>query len=309
MVMTLQSSGPESEIQISALPRHLPGEQLDLQAALEAALAREQVLLRQAEEVAARQQLQTRELNHRLFNGLQSIASLLSSQSRTAHPEAAAQLTVAISRIFAFGQVHRRLHLLDHQQNVEFTQYLVHLCADLSTLLLVQSGSTITVEGDTIEIPAATAIPLGFIVNELITNCAKYAEGDIIVRLRVLPSGLHSLSVADQGQGLPPGFDIANSDGLGLKIVQALVSQIEGELLLASGDGGRGSCTTVTFLPAPAKVASVAPPASSEVVRRWITQANIDQFKVLVATETDPTKRAIFTALLAEERRKESRAG
>ena len=89
------------------------------------------------------------EFEHRLINGLQLIVSLLSLQSRTATtPEAAAQLTIAARRVAALGRVHRRLHLLDHQDNVEFKEYLQHLCEDLSGLLFQEgSGYAIVVEG------------------------------------------------------------------------------------------------------------------------------------------------------------------
>jgi two-component system, sensor histidine kinase PdtaS len=91
------------------------------------------------------------------------------------------------------------------------------------------------------------AIPLGFIVNEMITNSAKYAGGNIIVRLEAHPSLGHSLSVLDEGPGLPAGFDPTKSKGLGMKIVLALVKQIGGELKIAPGANGRGSRFTVTF--------------------------------------------------------------
>jgi two-component sensor histidine kinase len=99
------------------------------------------------------------------------IVSLLSLQSRNAaSPEASAQLTIAANRIAAFGRVHRRLHLLDHKDQVEFKQYLQDLCKDLSGLLCEDGASTdIVVEGSTVHLPSTFAIPLGLITNELIT--------------------------------------------------------------------------------------------------------------------------------------------
>ena len=131
---------------------------------------------------------------------------------------------------------------------MQLKQYLQHLCEDLSGLLFQeQAGSAIVVEGANIEIPTALGIPLGFIVNELITNSAKYANGRITVRLETTPSASHSLSVLDDGPGLPAGFDPANSKGLGMKIIHSLIEQIGGELHIASGDNGRGARFTVTF--------------------------------------------------------------
>ena len=75
-------------------------------------------------------------VERRLINGLQIIVSLLSMQSRTATtPEAADQLTIAARPPSSLGRVHRRLHLLDHEDQVEFKGYLQGLCEDLSGLL------------------------------------------------------------------------------------------------------------------------------------------------------------------------------
>lgn len=220
----------------------------ELTTGLDAALAREQALLRDKEDLLQRQDMLAREFDHRLLNSLQMIASLLSLQSRTATPEAAAQLVIAARRIAAFGRVHHRLHLLDHQDRVEFKQYLEHLCADISGLLFEdRTGFAIVVEGVEVEIPTKFASPLGFIVNELITNSVKYAGGKTIVRLERMPPDGHSLSVSDDGPGLPAGFAPEHSKGLGMTIVQSLARQIGGELKVSSRGGGRGACFAVTF--------------------------------------------------------------
>ena len=220
-----------------------------LKTELQASRAREDVLLREKSDLSQRQVLLAQEFEHRLINGLQVVVSLLSLQSRTATtPEATAQLMIAAQRVAALGRVHRTLHLLDHQDKVEFKQYLQHLCADLSGLLFEQgTGHAILVEGADCEIPTALGIPLGFIVNELITNSAKYAKGNITVRVETTLPACHALSVSDDGPGLPAGFDPAKSKGLGMKIVLSLVKQIGGELHISSGDNGRGTCFRVTF--------------------------------------------------------------
>jgi two-component system, sensor histidine kinase PdtaS len=219
-----------------------------LTAQLQAALAREQAWLLEKHDLLQRQDMLAQEFEHRLVNSLQLVASLLSLQSRTAAPEAAAQLTIAARRVASFGRVHRRLHLLDHQDSVEFRQYLELLCEDLAGLLLPEpAGRGIAVEGAAIEIPTAFAIPLGFIVNELITNSTKYAKGNITVRLETAPALGHTLSVLDDGPGLPAGFDPLDSKGLGMTIVLALVKQIGGRLQIAATDDGRGARFAITF--------------------------------------------------------------
>jgi two-component sensor histidine kinase len=91
------------------------------------------------------------------------------------------------------------------------------------------------------------AIPLGFIVNELITNSAKYARNNITVRLETTATIGHSLSVLDDGPGLPAGFDPARSKGLGMKIISSLVKQIGGKLQIVLGANGHGAGFAVTF--------------------------------------------------------------
>jgi len=217
--------------------------------ALKESLAREKVLLREKRDLSLRQVMLTQEFEHRLINSLQLIVSLLSLQSRAATtPEAAAQLTIAARRVGALGRVHSRLHLLDHEDTVEFKQYLQQLCGDLSDLLMQEgAGQAIVVEGADCEMPTSLGIPLGFIVNELVTNSAKYAQGQITVRVEATSLPCHALSVSDDGPGLPPGFDPAKSKGLGMKIVLSLVKQIGGELHIHPGDNGRGTSFTVTF--------------------------------------------------------------
>jgi two-component system, sensor histidine kinase PdtaS len=219
-----------------------------LTAALEASLARERASQQANALLQRSQKTLALEFDHRFVNGLQWITALLTLQSRGATPEAAEQLAIAARRVAAFGSVHRRLHLLDNQRTVEFRQYLLLLCKDLSGLLLRDDDDdAITVEGPTVEIRTATAIPLGFIVNELITNAAKYARGKIIVQLGGTPAGRYSLSVLDDGPGMPAEFDLARCKGLGTKIVLTLVKQIGGELKIMPGDNGRGTKFTVIF--------------------------------------------------------------
>jgi two-component sensor histidine kinase len=220
-----------------------------LTAELHASHAREERLIEETRALSLRQEMLAQEFEHRLVNGLQLIASLLSLQSRSAStPEASDQLTVAARRVAALGRVHHRLHLLDHDEHVEFNVYLRHLCGDLSNLLFEEkTGPKIVVEGAKAEIPTAFAIPLGFIVNELVTNAAKYARGDISVRFETTAMGGHILLVMDNGPGLPVGFDPARSKGLGMRIVRALVKQIDGELRVLPREHGRGARFAVVF--------------------------------------------------------------
>ena len=122
------------------------------------------------------QELVSKESDHRLLNDLQIIVSVLLLQGRASkNSEVASQLAAAADRIATIGRMHRRLHSCDGVQTVAFRQFLDDLCRDFSAM--VSSGPcperAITVEGIELKLPSTTAIPLGFIVNELITNSVK----------------------------------------------------------------------------------------------------------------------------------------
>ena len=215
---------------------------------LRASLAREKALINENSELLRRQDTLAQEFEHRLSNSLQLVVGSLSLQSWAAStPEAADQLAIAARRIMALGRVHHRLHLLDHRDKVEFKPYLEQLCVDLSDLLFeAQTDDAIVVEGPEIEIPSASAVPLGFIVNELITNSVKHTKSHITVRIETMSATSHSISVFDNGPGLV-GLDPANSTGRGMKIIQSLADQIDATFQILPGGHGCGARFTVTF--------------------------------------------------------------
>jgi two-component sensor histidine kinase len=155
-------------------------------------------------------------------------------------------LAAAADRIAAIGRIHRRLHSLDGVRTFALKEYLDDLCRDLSMLLSAEHrGRIIAVEGIEVTLPADTAIPLGFIANELVTNALKYGAGTITVSLEPDREKGYALSVSNDGPGLPEGFDPAARKGLGMRIVRSLVEQIGGELRI--GRGNQGPRFTVLF--------------------------------------------------------------
>jgi two-component sensor histidine kinase len=218
---------------------------------LRESVLRESDLLREKDELILQKDILAKESEHRFLNGLQLVTSLLTAQSRgTKNPEAAAQLTMAANRVATLGRVHRHLHTLDKLESVEFRRYLEELCHDLSVMASNESAErSFSVEGAALSIPRVTAMPLGYIASELITNSIKYAKGKITVSLQTMPNGDATLSVSDDGPGLPEAFDPAATNGLGMKIISALVRQIHGELSFAKGEHDQGSRFSVLFKP------------------------------------------------------------
>lgn len=141
-------------------------------------LARSEALLLQKDELIHRQELLK-------ADDLQMTISLLSLQSRNStNPEAASQLTAAASRVSMIARIHRRLHSCEGVRTIEFKKFLEDFGREFS-VMSSSDGSTgkISVDGIEINLPAPTAVPLGFIANELITNAAKYGKGRTDVRL------------------------------------------------------------------------------------------------------------------------------
>jgi two-component sensor histidine kinase len=240
-----------------------------LAAELQASLAREDALRDEKNDLARRQAMLAQEFEHRVANGLQLIASVLSLQSRTMPtPEARTQLGIAARRVIALGTVHHRLHLLDQPANVELKQFLIGLCNDLSDLLFeTRTDNAIAVEGPKAEMPSSRASTLGLIANELITNSVKYSSGNITVRLERNGAATYSLSVLDDGPGLPAGYDAARSKGLGMKLVLSLVKQIGGDVQIIPRGNGHRACFTVTF-------ASIQNPTNDETNVRSTVNAS-----------------------------------
>jgi two-component system, sensor histidine kinase PdtaS len=220
------------------------------EASLREALARDYALLRQKDELIRDQELMRRESDHRLLNDLQMIVSLLSLQSRASkNSEVISQLAAAADRIARIGRMHRRLKSCDGVRTVAIRQFLDDLCCDFSAMLASGSGPerAITVEAIELELPSTTAIPLGYIVNELVTNAAKYGEGRIMVRLERNTGRGYTLSVSNDGPSLPEGFNPAACKGLGMRIVRSFVERIAGELRIGRGDQNQGARFRVLF--------------------------------------------------------------
>ena len=217
---------------------------------LRGALARDEALLRQKDELLNQRAILSQEADHRLMNGLQMVVSLLSLQSRgEADARAAAHLSTAANRVATIARIHSRLHSLDGVAAVAFKRFIDELCHDYSAMLTAEGHRNrgIVVEGIEARLPAAIAIPLSLITTELITNAAKHGRGAITVRLEAPAEGGHVLSVCNDGPPLPTDFDPAAGAGLGMKIVLALAAQIGGRLAIDRCDRYQGTRFAVTF--------------------------------------------------------------
>jgi two-component sensor histidine kinase len=180
--------------------------------------------------LAAEREVLLREVNHRVGNSLQIIASLLHLQANSSTQEdVKAALTNAMGRVAAVAQVHRRLYTSQDLKSVLLNQYLEALLEDLRRSAEGNRMSRLTLKAEPIEIDPDRAVAIGIIVNELVMNAVKYAypdgAGPIHVHLTALDDHL-LLSIADDGVGLSARTD-PRSTGMGQRIVTAMASKLE----------------------------------------------------------------------------------
>jgi len=180
--------------------------------------------------LAAEREVLLREVNHRVGNSLQIIASLLHLQANSAAEEdVKAALTNAMGRVAAVAQVHRRLYTSHDLKSVLLNQYLDALLEDLRRSAEGNRMSRLTLKADPIEIDPDRAVAIGIIVNELVMNAVKYAYPDSAGPIHVDLIGRGTdleLSIADNGVGLTARTD-PRSTGMGQRIVTAMASKLE----------------------------------------------------------------------------------
>ena len=182
------------------------------------------------------------ELNHRVSNNLTLVSSILQMKARETDSDAVRdQLQRAVDRVQSIAEVHRALYRGAGTDVVDFSAYLWELCAAVETTLIHDKRIEISVESEPASVPVDTAIPLGMVVNELVTNSVKYAypppAGGLISVRSARDGEALVLSVRDFGRGLPNGAGAGPGDGLGMKLVKSLVTQVNGELVTTGPPG------------------------------------------------------------------------
>ncbi len=184
-----------------------------------------------------------RELSHRVKNNLSIVSSLLNLEAqRGISEEARSPLLEAQSRIQSISNIYDLLSRSKDIEGLDAASYIENLVGIILDIHHVdEERIAIGFELDSFYIDAKRAVSIGLIVNELVTNALKYAfpgekSGRIGISLHAREEGI-VLEVADNGVGLPPLFDRARSDSLGLQLVEMLSSQLGGSLSIASEAG------------------------------------------------------------------------
>lgn len=187
-----------------------------------------------------------KEVHHRVKNNLQIIVSLINIQrSRVDDNEVEEALAETQNRVLSMSLVHQKMYQTSNFQEIGLSDYVDELIDNINRLYLHKLFTNETSISNELKIDVETAIPLGLIVNEIITNFFKYAFSEktnsphFIISVFKESANICKFHFSDNGPGFPEKINIENVDTLGLKLIQGLVRQIDGEVKFSNKEGAQ----------------------------------------------------------------------
>ncbi len=184
-----------------------------------------------------------REIHHRVKNNMQVISSLLNIQSKRIEDKRAAEaLQNTRKRVQSMALVHDRLYKSEDLASIDFSQYIEQISTHLFSCYRGKM-ERVKIKKDikNVFIDINKAVPLGLIVNELISNSLEHAfpdkrKGEIQVKFHRKDSG-YELQISDSGVGFPKDLDFLKATSMGMQLVTSLVEQIDGDIQLSRENG------------------------------------------------------------------------
>ncbi|UMQ58468.1 MASE1 domain-containing protein [Leptospira interrogans] len=190
-----------------------------------------------------------KEIHHRVKNNLQVISSLLSMQSDYVQDKQSLSVFIeSQNRLRTMSMIHEELYQSENLGKIQYSVYIEKLLNQLFQVYGKSDSVVLVTLLESLDITVNRAIPIGLIINELVSNSLKYAfpEGRSIpnkpeLRVSFSKSGENlEMRVEDNGIGMPFGFDLKDSNSLGLKLVNILVRQLGGKIDFSS-DSKKGT--------------------------------------------------------------------
>lgn len=181
-------------------------------------------------------------IHHRVNNNMQIISSLINIQAHyTDIPELKEAFWETQSRIKTISMLHERLHRTGSLSRVDFGDYLRDIMMSLFRTYR-RSNISYTIDTDQFMPDIKSAIPLGLIVNELISNSIRHSfpdnmGGNIHVTLRICDDANGELTIEDDGIGMSRGFDLQSPNTISLSLAKDLISQLDGDLKYMNSKG------------------------------------------------------------------------
>ena len=217
----------------------------------------------QVQELLREKDMLLLEVQHRIANSLQIIASILLIKARTVQSEETRlQLQDAHQRVMSVAAVQQHLQVTGRGTTIEIDNYLSKLCETLAQSMIGDSRTiTLKVEADAGVVVSHQAVSIGLIVTELVMNALKHAFPDekkdaaIVVSYKVSDTDW-KLAISDNGRGKPDLNPIEKKGGLGTSLVKALAKQLDASIeTVSNSDGTAVAITHATFKTQPTKVA------------------------------------------------------
>ena len=196
-----------------------------------------------------RQQILVKEMNHRVKNSLSIVSSMLNLQSRdVGDANLTSHLNEASFRVSAIAKAHDQLSRSPNIERMDISEYIKEVCKNLDASV---AHCDVRAEADSgIEIETDKAISVALIVNELITNAAKYAykdrsDGSIWIKVSRVGHDSFAIVVRDEGSGLPVDFDLGKAKGLGMRIISLFAKQLNATVAVRACQPGTEFTITI----------------------------------------------------------------
>lgn len=184
-----------------------------------------------------------KEIHHRVKNNFHIVASLLEIQSSyLKNKEALSAINESKNRIHSMSIIHQKLYQSETFSTINMPEYIYELVEYLRESYSIRENIGFSLQIENIELNHASAITLGLILNEAITNAIKYAfaeteDGKISISLTHISDSQILLSIADNGRGLPTNFDSKIGASMGMELLQGLTDDLGGSFSIETKEG------------------------------------------------------------------------
>ncbi|MGC9312016.1 MAG: histidine kinase dimerization/phosphoacceptor domain -containing protein [Sediminispirochaetaceae bacterium] len=184
------------------------------------------------------------EIHHRVKNNLNIVASLLNLQSDQIETveQARNALQISQSRVHSMSLVHENLYQSEDLSHIDFDVYIRKIGRELVNLYTTKARIELNIEVQNIFLTVNQAVPLGMLLNELLTNALIHAfpgrsRGSITIQMELLDSSTCHLTLSDDGVGIPEAITPDTTPSLGLQLTHILAQQLQGKLIFSRDHG------------------------------------------------------------------------
>ena len=230
---------------ISYRTKQLAAEKNKLEKTVDERTTQLKLALSEQAELLAEKDVLMKEIHHRVKNNLQVISGLLELQSKALNDETAKEaLMEGRNRVRSIALIHQNLYQFENLSSIELKRFSNDLCRQVEAVFKKQHTVKLATRVPVLYLDIDSAVPLGLIMNELLSNSFKYAfdddnTGEIDLEIATVAEGRYELVYSDNGPGLPEDFDISRATTLGMQLINDLSRQIGGNMRYEYKNGAR----------------------------------------------------------------------